>query len=95
MMWNLWWIWLAAGVVLAILEVLIPGFILLGFAIGAAVVGILFAIGGPIGAWLSGSLPLTLLVFAVVSLIAWIILRRVVGVQKNQTKIWEQDINDT
>ncbi len=95
MMWNLWWIWLAAGVVLAILEVLIPGFILLGFAIGAAVVGILFAIGGPIGAWLAGSLPLTLLVFAVVSLIAWIILRRVVGVQKNQTKIWEQDINDT
>lgn len=94
MMWNIWWVWLAAGVALAILEVMAPGYILLGFAIGAAVVGVLFGIGGPIGEWLGGSLPLTLLVFAVVSLIAWIGLRQIMGVQKNQTKIWEEDIND-
>ena len=34
-LWQEWWVWGVAGVVLAILEVMIPGFILLGFAIGA------------------------------------------------------------
>ena len=33
-----WWVWMAAALVLAIVEVLLPGFMLLGFAIGAAVV---------------------------------------------------------
>ena len=94
MMWNIWWIWISAGVVLAILEVLAPGFIFVGFAIGAAVVGILLAIDDSLGGWLSGSLPNTLMVFAAVSVVSWIVMRKVVGVQKNQTKVFDEDIND-
>ncbi len=38
-MWTVWWVWVVAGLVLAILEMLTSGYIFLGFAIGAAVVG--------------------------------------------------------
>ena len=40
---SIWWIWLAAALVLAILEVLAPGFIFLGFAIGAAFMALVVA----------------------------------------------------
>ena len=88
--WTIWWTWLAAALVLAILEVFVPGFILLGFAIGAAVVGILMGIGITFG----GSLPTALLVFAVASLIGWFVMRRTAGVRGNQVKVWDKDIND-
>ena len=88
-LWQEWWIWMVAGAVLAILEVLIPGFILLGFAVGAGITGALLWLGV-----LGGSLALLLLVFAVSSLIAWLALRSLVGVQHGQVKIWDRDIND-
>ena len=66
-MWTLWWIWMAAALALAFVEVLVSGWIFLGFAIGAALVGLIFAVGGPLSAGLAGSLPLTLVVFAVLS----------------------------
>lgn len=87
-MWALWWVWLAAALVLGILEMVIPGFILLGFAIGAAVVGILLAIGATL------SLPWLLVIFAAVSLIAWLILRRMFRLRTGQQRIIEHDIND-
>lgn len=93
-MWTLWWVWMVGALALAFLEVLISGWIFLGFAIGAAVTGLLFAVGGPIAGVLTGSLPLTLVVFSVLSLIAWIILRRAVGVREGQVKIWDKDINE-
>lgn len=93
-LWTVWWAWGAAALVLAILEIFAPGFILLGFAIGAAVVGFLLLLGGPVAAWLVGSWPLTVLMFAVFSLVGWIVLRRVVGVRDGQTKLWDTDIND-
>ena len=79
---------------LAILEIFLPGFVFLGFALGAAVTGILMAVGGPLAAAMTGSLPLTMLVFAVASLISWIALRRVVGVRRGQVKVWDRDINE-
>ncbi len=83
-----WWAWVILGFALGVLEVLVPGFIFLGFAIGAVVTGVLVAIGIPAG-------PAALiLIFAVVSVLAWLILRRVVGVREGQVKIWDQDIND-
>ena len=88
-LWAEWWVWLLAGVIFAILEVLIPGFILLGFAIGAAVVGVLLWVGV-----LGASLAVLLLVFAVASVVAWAVLRRVVGVRQGQVKLWDRDIND-
>ena len=90
-MWMSWVFWMIAAVALAILEVFAPGFIFLGFAIGAALVGVILLVGG---AAISLSLPMTLLVFAVVSLVSWIALRRVLGVRQGQVKIWNKDIND-
>ncbi|WP_294225042.1 hypothetical protein [uncultured Shimia sp.] len=86
---TIWWVWLAAALVLAILEVLAPGFIFLGFAIGAAVVGV--ALLGPLQLL---SVPMILLVFAALSLIAWLVLRRVFALPKGQVKTFNHDIND-
>lgn len=89
MLWTEWWIWMIAGAVLAILEIMIPGFILLGFAVGAALTGLLLWLGV-----LGASLAMLVLVFAVTSLIAWLVLRRVVGVRHGQVKVWDRDINE-
>jgi membrane protein implicated in regulation of membrane protease activity len=94
MIWSDWWVWAVAAVALGILEVLLPGFILLGFAIGAGLVALNFLIGGPLALWLTSSLPLTLLVFALLSVVAWIALRRVFGVREGQIKTFDHDIND-
>jgi len=93
-MWAAWWIWGAAAVVLAVGEVLIPGFVLLGFAVGAAVVALILLVGGPMAVWLGGSVPVLLLVFAVLSLLSWLALRRWVGVYRGQVKDFDHDIND-
>ncbi|MBN8187822.1 hypothetical protein JF540_14090 [Salipiger thiooxidans] len=84
----LWWAWMAAAVLLLVLEMLAPGFIFLGFAVGAAAVGFWLLAGYTVG-W-----PWLLLVFAVVSLVAWIVLRQLVGVRKGQVKLWDRDINE-
>ena len=84
-----WWVWVVAGFALGVLEVLVPGFIFLGFAIGAVLTGVLVGIGV-----LGGSLPLMLLVFAVLSVVAWLALRATIGVQAGQVKVWDKDVND-
>ena len=89
MLWTEWWVWMIAGAVLAILEIMIPGFILLGFAVGAALTGLLLWLGV-----LGASLAMLVLDFAVTSLIAWLVLRRVVGVRHGQVKVWDRDINE-
>ncbi|OIP82574.1 MAG: hypothetical protein AUK37_08905 [Rhodobacterales bacterium CG2_30_65_12] len=78
MIWEIWWAWVAAGIGLAILEVLAPGFVFLGFAVGAVVVGVLVALG------LVLALAWSLVVFAVVSLMAWLALRQVFGMFEGQ-----------
>lgn len=88
-LWQEWWVWVVVGVTLAVAEVMLPGFILLGFAIGAALVGLLLLIGV-----LGGNLFALILVFAIASLVAWIALRRLVGIRKGQVKIWDRDINE-
>lgn len=93
-MWAEWWIWGAAAVLLAVGEVLLPSFVLLGFAIGAGAVALILLVGGPLAVWLAGSLPALLLIFAVISLLAWLGLRRWVGVYRGQVKTFDHDIND-
>lgn len=88
-LWTLWWVWLSAALVLGIVEVLAPGFVFLGFAIGAAAVAALLATTGAI--W---SPPLLLLVFAALSLVAWLAMRRYFSRPKGQVKIITEDIND-
>lgn len=88
-MFDLWWVWIVAGFALGVLEVLVPGFIFLGFAIGAVCIGILIGVGV-----LIGGPPAMLMVFAVISVLAWLCLRRFMGVREGQVKIWHKDIND-
>lgn len=89
--WSIWWVWVIAAVALGTLEVLAPAHIFLGFALGAlGVAGALLA-GIP---GIDSSFPMISVLFAVLSLIAWIIVRRVVGVREGQVKVWERDIND-
>jgi membrane protein implicated in regulation of membrane protease activity len=89
-----WWVWATAALVLAVAEVILPGFVLLGFAIGAGVVALVLLVGGPLAVWLAGSVPVLLLVFAIVSLLAWLGLRRWLGVYKNQVRTFDHDINE-
>ena len=84
-----WWVWIVLGFSLGVLEVLAPGYIFLGFAMGAVATGVLVGIGV-----LGATLPATLLVFAVASLAAWAVTRKLLGKQAGQAKIWDRDIND-
>jgi membrane protein implicated in regulation of membrane protease activity len=93
-MWDLWWVWVAAGFGLAILEIIVPGFIFLGFALGAGLTGLTLLVGGGFAVWLMVSLPRLLVWFAVLSILSWIVLRRALGVRQGQVKIWDRDIND-
>ena len=88
-MWMLRWVWIVAGFSLGVLEVLVPGFIFLGFAIGAVLTGVLVGMG-----ILGASVPALVLVFAVMSVLAWLALRSTMGVRQGQVKMWDKDIND-
>lgn len=91
MLWAQWWVWAVAGLVLGILEVALPGFVLLGFAIGAmATAALLLALGPD----MVPGLPVLLLLFALASGVAWIVLRRVFALRRTEVKRWERDIND-
>jgi inner membrane protein len=85
---DTWWAWIVLGFALGVLEILVPGYIFLGFAIGAVVTGVMVGLGLP------ASLPLLFLIFAVISVVAWLVLRRSMGIREGQVKIWDRDIND-
>ena len=87
-LWLLWWVWIAVALVFGIAEILVPGFIFLGFALGAALVGLLVFFG-----LLLGLAPL-LLIFAALSLIAWMALRRIFALPSGQVKRIRHDINE-
>jgi len=91
---SVWWVWMVAAGILAMLELLAPAFVFLGFAVGAAATGLLQLAGGPFASWLDGSVPLLALFFAVVSLLAWLAMRRIFGLKGGSVKTFEHDIND-
>ena len=85
---HLWWVWIAGGVAIAILEVFAPGFYFLGFAGGAVLTGLLVAVApGLAGPWL-------FLLFAVLSIGVWLGLRRAVGIRGGQYKRIDTDIHE-
>ena len=89
MLHDQWWVWMSAALLLATAEVIIPGWIFLGFAMGALVMGALLLIG------VSGlSLSITLVIFAVLSLLSYIGLRWVFGLKTGQVTLFDRDIND-
>lgn len=86
-LWTSWWVWLAAALGLAILETLIPGYVFLGISIGAAMMALIVALPLSIG-------PAAILaIFAVLSLVAWLILRRVFRARNDQSRVIHDDIN--
>ncbi len=91
---DLWWVWIAAALVLAGLETVVSGYIFLGFAAGALVTGGTLWAGGPLAAWLAGSLALCALFFALASLLAWLAMRRIFGLRGGSVKTFDRDIND-
>ena len=88
-MWTEWWVLVVAGFALWVLEIISPGYIFLGFAIGAVVIGALVGLDV-----LGNNVPMLILAFALASLASWYLLRRTMGVRKGQIKIWDKDIND-
>ncbi len=88
MLWNIWWFWAAVALGLAILEMLAPGYIFLGFAFGAAVVSALLYGGVAV------SLPWMLVISAAVALVSWLVMRQVFGIRKGQVKVIRHDINE-
>lgn len=88
-LWAEWWVWMCVAVIFAILEVVIPVWVFLGFAIGAAAVGGLSLLN-LIHLGLAGSI----LAFAVLSLAGFLLLRTIFGLKHGQVKIWDRDINE-
>lgn len=86
---GIWWVWLAAALALAVLEVLAPGFIFLGFAAGALIMTAVIALFPT--AMLA---PAALALFAGLSLVAWIVLRQVFKSQSSGARRVTHDIND-
>ena len=94
---SLWWVWIIGALLLAILEVVAPAQLFLGFAIGAALVGLGLLAGVPALVGLPeivASVPAMLLIFAVLSLVAWLALRPLMGIRHGQAKHFEHDINE-
>ncbi|MEM8979010.1 MAG: hypothetical protein AAGD04_05965 [Pseudomonadota bacterium] len=89
-----WWAWGALALILAICEMLLPGFVLLGFAIGAGIVSMILLMGGPLASFLMGSVPMLLLAFAILSLLAWIGLRSGFKAPGGNVKTFDKDVND-
>lgn len=88
-LWTEWWVWMSGALILATLEVLIPGYIFLGFAIGAGMMGLLILFG------ISASgFALTLVLFSILSLISYLVMRKYFALKTGQVKIWETDVND-
>lgn len=85
---SLWWVWICIALALGVVELLAPGFIFLGFGLGAlAMAGVVFLAPGI-------NIPALLALFAVLSLIAWIILRMGFRKQSSGARIVTKDIND-
>jgi membrane protein implicated in regulation of membrane protease activity len=85
---TLWWIWISVALILGLIEVMLPGNIFLGFALGAlAMVPVVLALPG-VGT------SLLIAIFAGLSLAAWIVLRVVFRKQSSGARIVTRDINE-
>lgn len=89
MIWLNGWLWMVAALVLAILELFVPGWVFLGIAAAAGLTGLLLVSG----LWTAG-LPVTLVFAAVLSGLVWYLLHKTMGIRKGQVRIWDRDINE-
>ncbi|PKN75986.1 MAG: hypothetical protein CVU49_01045 [Candidatus Cloacimonetes bacterium HGW-Cloacimonetes-2] len=66
-----WHIWMALGIIFAIIEIVDPAFFFLSFAIGAIITGLLCFLP-----FIGGSVPLQILTFAIFSFVAFLFMRK-------------------
>ena len=88
------WAWLAAAGLLAALEIVVPGYLLLGFGLSAAAMAGVLALGG---AALAGAPRLTLwlaLAWAALALAIWWGLTRAFGPRRPARQAGARDVND-
>jgi membrane protein implicated in regulation of membrane protease activity len=85
---SFWWAWVCIALVLGMVELLVPGFIFLGFAIGALMMAGVVAIFSGI------NIPALIALFAVLSLLAWIALRLGFRNQSSGARIVTRDVNE-
>ena len=85
---SLWWIWICIALALGVVELLAPGFIFLGFAIGAII------LAGIVAVFSLSNVPALVALFAILSLIAWIALKAVFRKQSSGARIVTRDINE-
>ena len=83
-----WWAWVAFGIIFMLLELMMPSYLFLGFGLGAIVMGITLALG------ITMSAQYLMLLFAIASLISWILLRQFFKLPKGNVKTFDHDIND-
>jgi inner membrane protein len=87
------WLWLAAAAVLAIVEAVLPGYLLLGFGIGAAAVGVALFPFADLARALPYAPATLLAVWSAISLIAWFALTAVFG-RRARRRRGGRDVND-
>ncbi len=83
-----WWAWVAFGIVLMLLELMMPSYLFLGFGFGAIVTGITLALG------MTMSAQYLMLLFSIASLSSWVLLRQVFKLPKENVQTFDQGIND-
>ena len=83
-----WWAWVAFGIIFMLLELMMPSYLFLGFGLGAIVTGITLVLG------ITMSAQYLMLLFAIASLISWILLRQFFKLPKGNVKTFDHDIND-
>lgn len=85
---SLWWVWVCVALVLGVIELLVPAYIFLGFSVGALIMA-------GIVAFFPLMNPTALLaIFAILSLVVWIILKTLFRKQSSGARIVTRDINE-
>ncbi|MDO9577063.1 MAG: NfeD family protein [Candidatus Cloacimonadales bacterium] len=65
-----WMIWVAIGIICLIIEIFTPGFLFMSFGIGAIITGVLV--------WMTDvSIPLQILIFAIITFIVFLFTRKI------------------
>lgn len=83
-----WWAWGLLALVLGLAELLLPALFFVGFAVGASAIAGLLLLG------VTASGPVLMVAFGGISLVAWVVLRKFLGVRQGQVKIIDRDINE-
>ncbi|MGB5865086.1 MAG: hypothetical protein WBG95_12400 [Sulfitobacter sp.] len=85
---HIWWVWISAALALALIELIAPASIFLGFALGALVMA------GVVAFTSITNTSALLALFAGLSLIAWIVLKIAFKSQSSGARIVKRDINE-